>query len=137
MKGAFYQGNKRFKVAEVKPEPPGPGQVRLKVAYCGICGTDYHAYLGHMDQRIKRPQVIGHEMSGTVAEIGEGVKGFRVGDKVVVRPLDPCRECPACQLGYYHICQNLNFMGIDTPGAFRAPGQCPLTPCTTCQITLT
>jgi 2-desacetyl-2-hydroxyethyl bacteriochlorophyllide A dehydrogenase len=125
MKGAFYQGKKRFSVKEIKPEPPGPRQVRLEVAYCGICGTDFHAYLGHMDQRIKRPQVIGHEMSGTVAEIGEGVEGFKVGDKVVVRPLDPCRKCPACQSGYYHICQNLNFMGIDTPGAFQSTWTVP------------
>jgi len=73
-----------------------------------------------MDQRIKIPQVIGHEMSGEVAEIGEGVKGFNVGDKVVVRPLDPCRKCPACQLEHYNICPNINFLGIDTPGAFQS-----------------
>ena len=125
MKGAFYQGNKRFRVDEVKPLPPGPGQVRLKVAYSGICGTDYHVYLGHMDQRIKLPQVIGHEMSGEVAEAGEGVEGYKVGDKVVVRPLDPCRKCPACELEHYHICPDLNFIGIDSPGSFQGSWTVP------------
>lgn len=125
MKGAFYQGNKRFSVGEVKPQSPGTGQVRLKVDYCGICGTDFHAYLGHMDQRIKAPQVIGHEMSGTVVEVGEGVTGFKMGDKIVVRPLDPCQKCPACQSAYYHICHHLNFMGIDTPGAFQGTWTVP------------
>lgn len=119
MKGSFYQGNKRFSVGESRPQPAGAGQVRLKVAYSGICGTDYHIYLGHMDHRIKTPQVIGHEMSGEVAEVGEGVKGFRVGDKVVVRPVDPCRQCPACASGYYHLCYHLNVLGVDTPGSFQ------------------
>ena len=125
MKGAFYQGNKKFSIGEVKPQPPGPGQVRLKVAYSGICGTDFHVYLGHMDQRIKMPQVIGHEMSGAIAEIGEAVEGFKVGDKVVVRPLDPCRKCPACELEHYNICPDLNFIGIDSPGSFQGSWTVP------------
>ncbi len=125
MKGAFYQGGKRFSVGESKPRAPGPGQVRLKIAYAGVCGTDYHIYLGHMDQRIKVPQVIGHEMSGEVAEIGEGVEGFKVGDKVVVRPLEPCHECPACQLGHYNTCHNINVFGVDSPGCFQASWTVP------------
>jgi len=125
MKAAFYHGNKRFSVSESNPVPPGRGQVRLKVSYSGICGTDFHAYLGHMDERLRLPQVIGHEMSGTIAEIGEGVEGLEVGDKVVVRPLDPCRQCPACRSGYYHVCQKLNFIGIDSPGCFQGSWTVP------------
>ena len=125
MKGAFYEGNKRFSVKQIKPRPPGPGEVRLEVDYCGICGTDYHVYLGHMDGRVKVPQVIGHEMSGTIADIGEGVKGFNAGNKVAVRPLVPCLKCPACQSGHSHICYNLNFMGVDTPGAFQGTWTVP------------
>lgn len=125
MKGAFYQGNKRVSVGESKQQPPGPGQVKLKVAYSGICGTDYHIYLGHMDHRTKIPQVIGHEMSGTVAEIGEGVEGFKLGEKVVVRPLEPCRKCPACQSGHYNVCHNINVLGVDTPGAFQGTWTVP------------
>ena len=125
MKGAFYQGNKRVSVGESKEQPPGPGQVKLKVAYSGICGTDYHIYLGHMDHRTKIPQVIGHEMSGAVAEIGEGVEGFKIGEKVVVRPLEPCRKCPACQSGHYNVCHNINVLGVDTPGAFQGTWTVP------------
>ena len=119
MKGAFYEGNKRVRVAETRPQPPGPGQVRLKVVYGGICGTDYHVYLGHMDRRVKAPQVMGHEMSGEVAEIGEGVPGFKVGDKIVVRPLESCQQCPACRAGHSYICHRLNVFGVDSHGAFQ------------------
>jgi len=73
-----------------------------------------------MDKRVHLPQIMGHETSGTVAIIGEGVEGFSVGDPVAVMPLDPCGECPACEAGHSHICQNLKFLGIDTPGAFQS-----------------
>ncbi len=125
MKGAFYEGNKKFSVAESEPEAPGAGEVRLRVAYSGICGTDYHIYLGHMDWRLKPPQVIGHEMSGEVIEIGQGVEGFKIGDKVVVRPLAACFKCPTCQLGYYNICPNLNFIGVDSAGSFQGSWTVP------------
>jgi len=125
MKGAFYEGNKKFSIALSEPQPPASGQVRLRVAYSGICGTDYHIYLGHMDWRLKPPQVIGHEMSGEVVELGEGVEGFEIGDKVVVRPLAPCFKCPTCQEGYYNICPNLNFLGITSPGSFQGSWTVP------------
>jgi 2-desacetyl-2-hydroxyethyl bacteriochlorophyllide A dehydrogenase len=67
---------------------------------------------------VRVPQVIGHEMSGTVAEIGEGVEGFAIGDAVVVRPLDSRGEV-AADRGLRHISRNLKFLGIDTPGAFQ------------------
>lgn len=120
MKAVFYEGNKRFRIAESKPSAPGPGQVAIKIAYSGICGTDYHIYLGHMNQRVKVPQVIGHEMSGEITFIGEGVGGFNIGDRVVVRPLESCGNCPACQRGYYNICHNLNVLGVDSPGSFQS-----------------
>ena len=119
MKAALYAGNKSISVGESVPQSPGPGQVRLQVAYCGICGTDLHIYQGHMDKRVDIPQVVGHEMSGEIAEIGPDVTGWQVGDRVVVRPLDPCGNCPACEAGHAHICYNLKFLGIDTPGAFQ------------------
>ena len=71
-----------------------------------------------MDQRVKVPQVIGHEMSGTVAEIGTGVEGFEIGDAVVVRPLDTRGETRADK-GFSHISRSLKFLGIDAPGAFQ------------------
>ena len=117
MQAALYHRNKTFKVADIQTTPPGPNDVRIDIAYCGVCGTDFHIYLGHMDQRVADPQIIGHEMSGTIAEVGTNVSEWQPGDRVVVRPLDPCGACPACEAGHSHICQNLKFLGIDTPGA--------------------
>ncbi|MBN1642877.1 MAG: alcohol dehydrogenase catalytic domain-containing protein [Anaerolineae bacterium] len=125
MKAAYYAGNKTIVVGESPVQAPGPGEVRLNVAYCGICGTDLHIFQGHMDQRVSIPQVVGHEMSGTVAEVGLGVTDWRVGDTVVVRPLAPCGNCPACRAGHAHICYNLKFLGVDTPGAFQGSWTVP------------
>jgi 2-desacetyl-2-hydroxyethyl bacteriochlorophyllide A dehydrogenase len=116
---AYYTGNKTFSVERTSAADPGPGEVQIDVAYCGICGTDLHIYLGHMDARVGDHRVIGHEMSGAIAVVGEEVSGFLPGERVVVRPLDHCGDCPACNRGHQHICQNLNFLGIDTHGAFQ------------------
>jgi 2-desacetyl-2-hydroxyethyl bacteriochlorophyllide A dehydrogenase len=120
MQAVFYEGNQTIRVGECTPVPPGPGQAQLKVSHCGICGTDLHIYHGVMDQRVTFPQIMGHEVSGTVSAIGQGVEGFSIGDPVAVMPLDPCGNCPACEAGHSHICQNLKFLGIDTPGAFQS-----------------
>lgn len=125
MKGAYYQGNKSFGVGDSPPRPPGAGEVRLDIAYAGICGTDVHIYLGHMDHRIRIPQVIGHEMSGTVAEIGRGVTEFKISDKVVVRPVVSCGRCPACKAGHYNVCYHINVLGVDTPGCFQGSWTVP------------
>ena len=125
MKGAFYQGNKRFGVGDSPPLPPKAGEVRLEIAYGGVCGTDVHIYMGHMDHRIKIPQVIGHEMSGTVVEVGEGVTEFKTGDKAIVRPLIPCGQCPACEAGHYTVCHHINVLGVDTPGCFQGSWTVP------------
>lgn len=120
MQAAQYIGNKSFTVVEGTSIAPQAGEVRLNVGYVGICGTDMHIYHGVMDARVNPPATIGHEISGVVAELGDGVTGFAIGEKVVVRPLDWCGECPTCLAGHTHICQNLKFMGIDTPGAFQS-----------------
>ncbi|MBT3136397.1 alcohol dehydrogenase catalytic domain-containing protein [Alteromonas sp. ALT199] len=120
MFAAQYAGDKTFNIQQGTAIPPGPGEVRLSVGYVGICGTDMHIYHGVMDARVSPPQIIGHEMSGVVAEVGEGVDNVTIGDHVVVRPLDYCLDCPACDAGHSHVCQNLKFMGIDTPGAFQS-----------------
>jgi 2-desacetyl-2-hydroxyethyl bacteriochlorophyllide A dehydrogenase len=98
---------------------PAAGQVQIRVSYCGLCGTDLHLFHGAMAHRLRLPHVMGHEMSGTIAAVGAGVEGWREGDRVTVRPLDPCGNCPACRAGHSHICHNLKFIGIDTPGALQ------------------
>ncbi len=116
----FYEGNRSIRVGDNAPVEPGPGDVQLKVSHCGICGTDLHIYHGAMDGRVTMPAVLGHEMSGTIHKLGSGVTDFAVGERVAVMPLAPCEDCPACSAGHSHICQNLNFLGIDTPGAFQS-----------------
>ncbi|PHN02759.1 zinc-dependent alcohol dehydrogenase [Flavilitoribacter nigricans] len=118
MKATFYQGDHKFSISEKSISDPAEGEVRIKVAYCGICGTDVHIYHGMMDKRVKVPVTIGHEMSGVIDAVGAGVSDFSVGDKVVVRPLDD-RGAQASDKGYDHICQDLKFIGIDSPGAMQ------------------
>ncbi|GIV80028.1 alcohol dehydrogenase catalytic domain-containing protein [Litorilinea aerophila] len=120
MKAVFYEGDRRIRVGTCTPRPPGPNEVQIQVAYGGICGTDLHIFHGAMDRRVRMPQIMGHEMSGRVHAVGSQVQGIRVGDPVTVMPLDPCGVCPACQAGHSHICHNLKFLGIDTPGAFQS-----------------
>jgi (R,R)-butanediol dehydrogenase / meso-butanediol dehydrogenase / diacetyl reductase len=124
VKAVYYEGDGLFALRESEPQAPTAGEVRLDVAYCGVCGTDLHIAHGAMDHRVNPPQVIGHEMSGTVAELGPGVAGFEVGDAVVVRPLDPRGQTPADK-GFSHISRNLKFLGIDTPGAFQSSWTVP------------
>jgi len=124
MTAAVYQGNRTFASGASEPAAPGPGEVRLNVAYCGVCGTDVHIYHGAMDRRVDPPQVIGHEASAEVAEIGAGVEGFAVGDRVAVRPLKfgtPTQFDKGCS----HVGKNLKFIGIDTPGAMQSSWTVP------------
>jgi (R,R)-butanediol dehydrogenase / meso-butanediol dehydrogenase / diacetyl reductase len=118
-RAAFYRTNHLFEVAEMPPVSPGPGQIAIEVAYCGICGTDMHVFHGDMDARVGSNRVIGHEISGRVRALGEGVSGPQPGDPVVVRPLAHCGDCPACHAGHSHICHNLKFLGLDSDGGMQ------------------
>lgn len=113
-----YSGDKQFSVIETPLTEPEAGEVRIKVAYCGVCGTDVHIYHGMMDQRVAIPVTIGHEMSGTIDAVGKDVSGYAVGDRVVVRPLDDRAEKPSDK-GFSHIAAGLKFIGIDSPGAMQ------------------
>lgn len=118
-RAAKYAGEGRIEIGQDPVSPPREDQVQIRVAYCGICGTDLHILHGHMDQRVSPPQAIGHEMSGTVEAVGDGVDDVKPGDIVTVMPLDWCGDCPACRAGHQHICQNLAFVGIETTGAMQ------------------
>ena len=119
MRTASYTGDRTVSVNEAEPTAPAQGEVRIRVAYAGLCGTDLHIIHGAMDARVSRPLVFGHEMSGTIESVGADVDGWAVGDAVTVMPLDWDGTCPACLAGNTHICQNLVFVGIDSPGALQ------------------
>jgi len=119
MKAACFIEKEKIEMQERSPLEPTDDEVRIKVAYCGICGTDMHIYHGAMAQRLNPPQAIGHEASGVVDAVGKNVKHLKLGQKVVVMPLDWCGTCPSCEDGLTHICHNLKFLGIDTEGAFQ------------------
>ncbi|WP_328335174.1 alcohol dehydrogenase catalytic domain-containing protein [Kribbella sp. NBC_00382] len=119
MLAVSYVGDRTMVVEEREPADLRPGEVRVAVAYVGICGTDLHVFHGDMDARVSKPATIGHEMSGTVADLGPGVEGWSIGDPVTVMPLGWDGTCPACRAGNEHICQHLDFIGIDSPGALQ------------------
>ncbi|MFJ6167709.1 zinc-binding dehydrogenase [Micromonospora orduensis] len=125
MKAVVYRGARDLRVEEREPEAPGRGQVRIEVAYTGICGTDLHIYHGDMDARVGASAIIGHEMSGRIAAVGEDATGLTVGQAVTVMPTRPCGRCAACRRGLSHICHAMNFLGIDSPGAMQSSWTVP------------
>ena len=122
---SYPEGLVWTKIARPKARP---GWVVVKNHETGICGSDLHYLSGAMRHQIPEanlPAVLGHENVGIVVEVGEGVEDFAVSDRVALEPLHPCRTqgvslCPACQVGQYHLCANLGFVGI--PNRLRLPG---------------
>ncbi len=94
-----------------------PGLVKIKVAYAGICGSDLHIYLGQ-DPGLPQP-IHGHELSGTIAALGEGVTGLAVGDRVTAEhTYQVCGRCAYCKTGRYQLCAKRRSIGFDIPGGF-------------------
>ncbi|HEX4792085.1 MAG TPA: alcohol dehydrogenase catalytic domain-containing protein [Actinospica sp.] len=105
---------------EEAPEPsPGPGAVKIRVRACSTCGTDLKIYR-HGHHRIDPPRVIGHEIAGEIVELGDGVAGWAVGDRVQVIAAIPCGRCPECRAGHQTVCPNQESMGYQYDGAFAA-----------------
>ncbi|MCD8349697.1 MAG: alcohol dehydrogenase catalytic domain-containing protein [Planctomycetaceae bacterium] len=100
------------------PEPKvAPDNAVLKVEASSICGTDLRAFR-FGSSKIKPPRIIGHEVVGTIAEIGKDVNGFVVGDRVQIAPALGCGVCPCCKKGYTNLCDNLKTIGFDYDGTF-------------------
>ena len=114
-----YTAARVLETGPAETRQPGPGEVEIAPAYVGICGTDLHIFHGSMDARVRAPAVLGHEMSGRITRVGSGVTGWQPGDPVTVMPLIWDGDCAACTAGHQHICHNLNFIGIDSPGAMQ------------------
>mgnify|MGYP001590812046 CR=1 FL=1 len=108
------------------PPPPQPGQVLLRLAAGGICGSDLHyaQHGGFGAVRLKEPMILGHEVSAHVEALGDGVTGLHPGQLVAVSPSRPCRSCQYCLQGLPNHCENMRFYGSAMPfphiqGAFR------------------
>ncbi|WP_020577767.1 zinc-dependent alcohol dehydrogenase [Actinopolymorpha alba] len=125
MRAALYTRSRTLTVEDRPTVPPGPGEVQIEVAYAGICGTDLHIRHGAMDDRVPLPGILGHESSGRIAAVGEGVTGWRRGDPVTVMPLRWCGTCAACRAGHTHVCQTLKVIGVDLPGAMQGSWTVP------------
>jgi L-iditol 2-dehydrogenase len=116
MKRVLIQRPNVVVVQEAADPKPGPGEVCVNVAYCGICGSDVHAYQGD-HPFIPLPATPGHEFSGTISAIGKGAQDFKVGDRIVCEPNLVCGKCYNCRIGRYNICENLRVVGCQGDGA--------------------
>ena len=102
-------------VLQVPVPVPGPGQVLVRTALAGICGSDTHAVAGH-HPLLPPPYYPGHEATGTVAEVGPGVSAPGVGQRVMLKPNVACGECVNCRAGRTNACQHLRWIGCDPSG---------------------
>lgn len=126
MKAARWHGARDIRVENIAEPEVCKGKVKIKVEWTGICGSDLHEYLAgpillpidapHPLSGEMPPLVMGHEFSGTVVDIGEGVTNVIKGDKVVVEPILSCGVCDACKKGKYNLCDKLGFHGLSGGG---------------------
>lgn len=115
MKAAVVVANEDVQYQEVEEPQVTPGHVKIKVRYSGICGSDIPRVLNHGVHFY--PIVLGHEFSGDVVEVGEGVTKVKVGDRVSGAPLLPCMKCDDCQKGNFSLCKHYSFIGSREQGA--------------------
>lgn len=119
MKASRFLGNKTFAVADLPTPHAGPGELVLRNQVCGVCGTDVHIYHGEPGSAdVNPPVVLGHEYSGEVVEVGEGVTAFAVGDHVTVDPNIYCGHCAYCQNGKKQLCPSMEAIGVTRDGGF-------------------
>ena len=113
---------KDLKIQEAETQTLGKGQVKVKIAAGGICGSDLHFYNhgGIGDAiRLKEPMMLGHEVSGYVTELGEGVEGLAICDLFAVSPSRPCGTCVYCAKVRQNHCENMRFYGSAIPSYSR------------------
>jgi len=119
MKAAVYFKKHDMRVVDILVPEVGERDVRIKVKFCGVCGTDLHIYHGDGGAApVPEGTVIGHEFSGVVDAVGPKVTRFKPGDRVAVDPNDVCGECYFCMNGKAHFCTNMKGYGTTYPGGF-------------------
>ncbi|MDL2228694.1 zinc-dependent alcohol dehydrogenase family protein [Treponema sp. OttesenSCG-928-L16] len=119
MKAAVFHGIGDIRIEDAAVRQPKEHEVVVKIAYCGICGTDVHIYHGDKGAAETVPPIIlGHEMSGIITETGAGVKRLKPGDHVAIDPNYYCGECYYCRSGQEHLCASMNGIGTTLNGGF-------------------
>jgi 2-desacetyl-2-hydroxyethyl bacteriochlorophyllide A dehydrogenase len=118
VKSTSYLGPRRFTTLDAPMPTAGADEALLKIKSVGICGTDLHIFQGHLDHRVPRGGVIGHETFAEVVEAPDG-SGFTKSDRVVVEPVWFCGACRACRMGATYLCYRLKVLGVDLPGGMR------------------
>lgn len=126
MKSIVIHAAHDLRMEDRPEETPGPGEVQIRLATGGICGSDLHYYNhgGFGAIRLKEPMILGHEVSGHITALGEGVSGLQIGQLVAVSPSRPCHNCAQCLRALPNQCLNMRFYGSAMPfphiqGAFR------------------
>lgn len=120
MKALLLSEYKKLQVADVPVPVPGPEEILVRVAACGICGSDVHGYDGSSGRRIP-PIIMGHEAAGVVADVGSGVTGFRNGDRVTFDSTIYCGDCAFCRGGKPNLCDRREVLGVSC-GDYRRAG---------------
>jgi L-iditol 2-dehydrogenase len=120
MKALLLSEYRHLEVTDVAVPEAGAGEVLVRVAACGICGSDVHGYDGSSGRRIP-PVVMGHEAAGIIAAVGEGVAGFGVGDRVTFDSTVYCGVCEFCRRGEVNLCEDRQVLGVSC-GEYRRAG---------------
>lgn len=117
MKAFQVRAPYEYGLAQVEVPHVAPGEVKVDVAYAGICGSDMHIIHGQ-NAFVRFPRVTGHEFSGVVREVGEGVDNLKVGDRVCIDPVISCGTCYPCRINRPNVCTRLQVIGVHRDGGF-------------------
>ncbi|MCO7573461.1 2,3-butanediol dehydrogenase [Pseudomonas chlororaphis] len=135
MNALRWHAARDLRLSQVQPRQPGPGEVLLQVAYCGICGSDLHEYAdgphsipqheAHPLSGCRAPLTLGHEFCGQVVALGPDVDPGLLGQRVAVEPEYRCGECQYCRMGQYNLCESMGFIGLMGDGGFAEQALVP------------
>lgn len=130
MRGTYFLGSQTFESRELPERALEPDEVLIRVAACGVCGTDVHIYHGDKGSaEVHPPVVLGHELAGVVEKTGAAVDRVAVGDHVTVDPNCYCGQCSACRMGKKQMCSNLLAIGVNVDGGFADHCRVPQAQC--------
>ncbi|MFP3937910.1 MAG: alcohol dehydrogenase catalytic domain-containing protein [Phycisphaerae bacterium] len=118
MRAGIFLGVEKMEVREADIPTPKAGEVLLKVRACGVCGTDFHIYSGHLTAGVEPPVVLGHEIAAEVVETGEGVDRLDIGQFCAVDPVIGCGQCRMCRSAKPNLCDAPSIIGYKLNGGF-------------------